>query len=52
MNLLDKQFDRRLEENTKELLTKAENQVWAMSQYTEFLTQKKYEKAKEQIEED
>ena len=51
MNLLDKQFDRRWEEKTEELLTEAENQIVALSKYTEFLTQKKYEKAKEHLEE-
>ena len=51
MNLLDKQFDRRSEEKAGELLSKAENQIAALSQYTEFLTQKKYEKAKEHLEE-
>ena len=51
MNLLDKQFDRRSEEKTKELLSKAENQIAALSQYSEFFTQKKYEKAKEHLEE-
>ena len=50
MNLLDKQFDRRSEEKTEELLIKAENQIVALSQYSEFLTQKKYEKAKEHLE--
>ena len=51
MNLLDKQFDRRSEEKTEELLSKAENQIVALSQYSEFLTQKKYKKGKEQLEE-
>ena len=53
MNLLNKQFDRRCEEKEKpeELLSKAENQIAVLSQYTEFLTQKKYEKAKEHLEE-
>ena len=46
MNLLDKQFDRRSEEKCEELLSKAENQIAALSQYSEFLTQKKYKKAK------
>lgn len=41
------QFNRRLEENTEELLNNAENQVAALSQYTEFVKQKKYEKAEE-----
>ena len=49
MNLLDKQVDRRSKENTEELLSKAENQIAAQSQYTEFLTQKKYKKAKEHL---
>ena len=44
MNLLDKQFDRRSEEKAEELLSKAENEIAALSQYTEFLIQKKYEK--------
>ena len=44
MNLLDKQFDRRSEEKCKELLSKSENQIAALLQYSEFLTQKKYEK--------
>ena len=51
MNLLDKQFDRRSEEKCKELLSTAENQIAALSQYSEFLTQKKYKKAKEHLEE-
>ena len=34
-----------------ELLSKAENQIAALYQYSEFLTQKKYEKAKEHLEE-
>ena len=49
MNLLDKQFDRRSEEKTEELLAKTENQIAALSQYSEFLTQKKYEEAKEHL---
>ena len=36
MNLLDKQFDRRSEEKCEELLSKAENQIAALSQYSEF----------------
>ena len=51
MNLLDKQYDRRSEEKTEENLNKAENQIAALSQYTEFLMQKKHEKAKEHLEE-
>ena len=51
MNLLDQQFDRRPEEKTEELLTKAENQIAALWQYSEFLTQKNYEKAKEHLKE-
>ena len=51
MNLLDKQFDRRSEEKAEELLSKAENEIAALSQYTEFLIQKKYEEAKEHLEE-
>ena len=51
MNLLDKLFDRRSEEKTEELPTKAENQVAALSQYSKILMQKKYEKAKEHLEE-
>ena len=51
MNLLDKQFDRRSQEKAEELLSKAENQIAALSQYAEFLTQKKHEKAKEHLEE-
>ena len=51
MNLLDKQFDRRSKEKTEELLTKAEKQIAALSQYSDFLTLKKYEKAKELLEE-
>ena len=51
MNLLDKQFQRRSKEKAEELLNKAENQIAALSQYTELLTQKKYEKAKEHLEE-
>ena len=51
MNLLDKQHDRRSEEKAEENLNKAENQIAALSQYTEFLTQKKHEKAKEHLEE-
>ena len=51
MNLLDKQYDRRSEEKAEENLNKAENQIAALSQYTEFLTQKKHEIAKEHLEE-
>ena len=51
MNLLDKSYDRRCEEKTEINLTKAENQIAALSQYTEFLKQKKYEKAKEHLDE-
>ena len=51
MNLLDKQYDRRSEEKAEENLKKAENQIAALSQYTELLTQKKHEKAKEHLEE-
>ena len=51
MNLLDKSYDRRCEEKTELNLTKAENQIAALSQYTEFLKQKKYEKAKEHFDE-
>ena len=51
MNLLDKQYDRRSEEKAELNLTKAENQIAALSQYTEFLKQKKYEKAKEHLDE-
>ena len=52
MNLLDKQYGRRSEEKAEEHLNKAENQIAALSQYTEFLTQKKtQEKAKEHLEE-
>ena len=51
MNLLDKQYYRRSEEKAKENLNKAENQIAALSQYTELLTQKKHEKAKEHLEE-
>ena len=38
-------------EKCEELLSKAENQIAALSQYSEFLTQKKYKKAKELLEE-
>ena len=34
MNILDKQFDWRSEEKIEELLSKAENQIAALSQYT------------------
>ena len=51
MNLLDKSYDRRCEEKTEINLTKAENQIAVLSQYTEFLKQKKYEKAKEHLDE-
>ena len=51
MNLLDKQYDRRSEEKAELNLTKAENQIAALSQYTEFLKQKKYDKAKEHLDE-
>ena len=34
INLLGKQFDRRSEEKTQELLSKAENQIAALSQYS------------------
>ena len=50
MNLLDQQYNRRSEEKAEENFNKAENQTAAMSQYTEFLTQKKHEKAKEHLE--
>ena len=50
MNLLDKQYNRRSEEKTEENLNKAENQIAALSQYTQFLMQKKHEKAKEHLE--
>ena len=51
VNLLDKSYDRRCEEKIEINLTKAENQIAALSQYTGFLKQKKYEKAKEHLEE-
>ena len=51
MNLLDKQYDRRSEEKAEINLTKAKNQIAPLSQYTEFLKQKKYEKAKEHLDE-
>ena len=51
MNLLDKQYDRRSEEKAEENLDKAENQIAALSKYTEFFMQKKHEKAKEHLEE-
>ena len=51
MNSLDKQYDRLSEEKAELNLTKAENQIAALSQYTEFLEQKKYEKEKEHLDE-
>ena len=51
MNLLDKSYSRRCKEKTEINLTKGENQIVALSQYTEFLKQKKYEKAKEHLDE-
>ena len=51
MNLLDKSYHRRCEEKTEINQTKAEYQIAALSQYTEFLKQKKYEKAKEHLDE-
>ena len=51
MNLLDKQYVRRSKEKAEENLIKSENQIAAFSQYTEFLMQKKHEKAKEHLEE-
>ena len=51
MNLLDKQYDRRSEEKAELNLTNAENQIATLSQYTKFLKQKNYEKAKEHINE-
>ena len=51
MNLLDKSYDRRCEDKTEINLSKAENQIAALSQYTEFLKQKKYEKTKEHFDE-
>ena len=51
MNLLDKSYDRPCEEKTEINLTKAENQIAALSQYTEFLKQKNHEKAKEHLDE-
>ena len=51
MNLLDKSYDRRCEEKTEINLMKAENHIAALSKYTEFLKQKKYEKAKEHLDE-
>ena len=51
MNLLDKSYDRRCEEKTEINSTKAKNQIAALSPYTEFFKQKKYEKAKEHLDE-
>ena len=51
MNLVDKQNDRRSEEKAELNLTKAENKIAALLQYTEFLKQKKYEKGKEHLDE-
>ena len=51
MNLLDKQYNRRLEEIAELNLTKAKNQIAALSQNTEFLKQKQYEKPKEHLDE-
>ena len=51
MNLLDKSYERQCEEKTELNLTKAENQIAALSQYTEFLKQQKYEQANEHLDE-
>ena len=49
--LLDKSYDRRIDEIISENIRKAENEVAAMGMIAEFLVQKKYEKAKDHLEE-
>ena len=49
--LLDKSYDRRADEIVSENIRKAENEVAAMGMIAEFLVQKKYEKAKDNLEE-
>ena len=50
-SLLDKSYDRRTDKIVSENIRKAENEVAAMGMIAEFLVQKKYEKAKDHIEE-
>ena len=49
--LLDKSYDRRKDEFVYENICKAENEVAAVGMIAEFLVQKKYEKAKDHLEE-
>ena len=49
--LLDKSYDRRMDEIVSENIRKAENEVAAMGMIAEFLVQKKYEKAKDHLDE-
>ena len=49
--LLDKSYDRRTDKTVSENIRKAENEVAAMVMIAEFLVQKKYEKAKDHLEE-
>ena len=49
--LLDNAYDRRTDEMVSENIRKAENQVAAMGMIAEFLVQKKYEKAKDHLDE-
>ena len=48
--LLDKQYDRRMDEIVAENLKKAENEVAVMGQIAKFLVQKKFQKAKDHQE--
>ena len=49
--LMDKAYDRRTDEIVSENIRKAENEVAAMGMIAEFLVQKKYEKAKDHLDE-
>ena len=49
--LLDRQYDRRTDEIVAKNLRKTENEVAVLGQITEFLVQKKFEKAKDHQDE-
>ena len=49
--LLDKAYDRRTDKIVLENIRKAENEVAAMGMIVEFFMQKKYEKAKDHLDE-
>ena len=51
MSLLDKQYDSRADSKVETYLSKAENEIAAISQITEFLKQKGYERYKDHLEE-